>query len=55
MKSNNYLLYVIDSIDILVDLEKIKVMKDCLALRNIHEFKVFPSLSTFLGFNYIAW
>ena len=60
MTNIKYFGYVIDSVGIHVDLEKIQILKDWPIPQNINELRSFTGLENFyrwfiLGFNHIAW
>ena len=60
MTSIKYLGYVIDSVGIHVDLEKVKILKDWPIPKNIHELISFLGLGNFyqrfiLGCNNLTW
>ena len=60
MTGIKYLGYVIDSVGIHVDLEKVQILKDWTIPQNIHELRSFLGLLNsylwfILGFSHIAW
>ena len=60
MKSIKYFGYLIDSVGIHVDPEKIQILKYWRIPQNIHELRIFLGLAYFyrlfiLGFSHVAW